>query len=109
MLPKNRRIPRELFKSILEKGRYSNSPHFSVKVSPEGEKARVAVSVSKKVAKRAVARNRARRRAYSALQELVPTIRPGLYLISTKSGAQDLKGDVLKDELRELLSNFLIK
>jgi ribonuclease P protein component len=102
MLPKSRRIPRKLFKTLLESQKYSNSPHFSLRVAPSGEP-RVAVSVSKKISKKATIRNTIRRRVYSSLQQLFPTLKNNLFLIIAKVGADKMKGEALKSELAELI------
>jgi ribonuclease P protein component len=111
MLPKERRIPRSLFQTLINPGngsakpRFSNSKHFSLRVAGASESpARVAVSVSKKVSKSAVLRNRTRRRAYSAISALLPGLKPGLYFVSAKPGADKLAGAELKAELEELFS-----
>lgn len=102
MIPKNLRISRRLFGSIMESGRVFHSPHFSLRLAP-ADSARVAVSVSKKVSKSAVARNRSRRRAYAAIAPLVFALPPKLYLFSAKSGADRLNAQELKSELAALL------
>ena len=102
MLSKNKRIPRALFKPLLESKKYFNSQNFSLRVAPS-EETRVAVSVSKKVSKLAVVRNKIRRRAYSAVLELIPKLSKTLFLIIAKPGAEKIKGDALKDELGKLL------
>lgn len=95
MLPQSSRIPRSEFAEILKSRHFSNTAHFTLRVAPGGNKAKFAVSVSKKVSKSAAVRNRTRRRAYSAL----PSAEPGLHLIVAKSGAQNVKGEELKAEL----------
>lgn len=103
MLPSSRRVPRALFKEIIEGGKYSNAQHFSLKSARGGGKpARIAVSVSKKVSKKAVVRNKIRRRAYSALSALISRIDPGLYLVSAKPGAEKLGRKELEGELKQL-------
>lgn len=64
--------------------------------------AKVAVSVSKKVSKRAVVRNKIRRRAYSAIRELIPNFSDNLFLLVAKPGAEKVQGEKLKNELAEL-------
>ncbi|MEX0932420.1 MAG: ribonuclease P protein component [Parcubacteria group bacterium] len=114
MLSKQKRIPRKLFKQIIEQSsgatsrpRFLHSKHFSVRFADfGGESARIAVSVSKKVSKSAVLRNRTRRRAYSSLRDSLPLLKAGLYLVSAKPGAEKLKGEALKLELEDLLSSL---
>jgi ribonuclease P protein component len=112
MLSKSQRIPRSEFQNIAKQGRFIASTHFSLKYSPSTSSTRqsaisprtqIAVSVSKKVSKSAVVRNRTRRRAYSALRDLLPHLKPGMYLFMAKVGADKLKGDVLRLELANLL------
>lgn len=102
MLPKSKRIPRELFKNLLNSRKYLNSPHLILRIGPS-ERVGVAVSVSKKVSKKAVVRNRTRRRIYSAISPLIPDLDNNLYLVVAKPGADKLKGEALKSELAELI------
>lgn len=102
MLSKNKRIPRKLFQPLLESKKYLNSQNFSLRVVSADE-TRVAVSVSKKVSKKAVVRNKIRRRVYSAVLEFIPRLSKNLFLIIAKPGAEKIKGDTLKIELGELL------
>lgn len=64
--------------------------------------AKVAVSVSKKVSKRAVVRNRIRRRTYSAIRKLLPNLSNNLFLLIAKPRAENVRGEKLKNELAEL-------
>ena len=96
MLPKSSRIPRALFKSLLESRQYFNSEHFSLRVA-SSDTVRVAVSVSKKISKKAVIRNKIRRRVYSAFRNIISTLKPGLYLIVAKPKAQKVKGKELEE------------
>ncbi|MEX0919418.1 MAG: ribonuclease P protein component [Parcubacteria group bacterium] len=106
MLPKSKRIPRKAFKPLLDSKRYFNSEHFSVKVA-DSKETKIAVSVSKKVSKSAVIRNKVRRRVYSILKDIIQIIKPNLYLIIVKAGAQNVKGEKLKKELSLLMVNKL--
>ena len=105
MLPKSSRIPRALFKPLLESRQYFNSAHFSLRVAPS-DKVRVAVSVSKKISKSAVVRNRIRRRAYSTLRPTLPHLPNRLFLLIAKSGVEKVKGQVLIDELAGLFKKI---
>lgn len=95
MLPRSNRIPRSEFAEIMRSRQFSNTPHFTLRTAQGGGRARYAVSVSKKVSKSAVVRNRIRRRVYSAL----PEADEGLHLIVAKSGAQSVGGEELRREL----------
>jgi ribonuclease P protein component len=103
MLPKKNRIPRKLFPDILTSRLYAHSNGFSVRFSPADEITRVAVSVSKKVAKSAAERNKIRRRTYSVLRLTLPDMRNGLYLFSARSGASALAGEKIAVEIHGLL------
>ncbi|MDB5254094.1 MAG: rnpA [Parcubacteria group bacterium] len=102
MLPKDKRLPRELFTELLERSKYANSLHFSLRYVL-GSSTRVGVSVSKKISKKAVVRNRTRRRVYFAVQSL--DLPSGLLLFVAKKGAETLKGEVLHKELQNLLGS----
>ncbi|MEX2010475.1 MAG: ribonuclease P protein component [Parcubacteria group bacterium] len=101
MIPKDKRLTRDLFKQLSLERRGLHSPHFVLKeILPKGY-ARMGVSVSKKVSKKAVIRNRTRRRVYAELRALLPFSKT--ILIIAKPGAERLKGNVLKTELAELI------
>jgi ribonuclease P protein component len=105
MLSKKSRIPRKLFPELLLNSKYTNSSAFSLRfVIPVSMKeTRVGVSVSKKISKSAVVRNRVRRRAYTALAAIISNLPSGLFLFVAKSGVEKLRGEKLKDELKKLL------
>ena len=105
MLPKSRRIPREIFKSLSRSRNSFHSQNFLLRVAPSLE-ARIAVSVPKKVSKKAVIRNKLRRRIYLAIRELFSTIKPGLYSVIAKPGAEKIKNQDLKDELSRLIRSI---
>lgn len=106
MLPKQNRLKRKDFAPILESRRFNNSPHFSLRVGVGLDKPVIAVSVSKKVSKLAVDRNRLRRRVYSALSPHINNIKPLSYLFVSKPSAKMLKGEKLSNELSELLIEY---
>lgn len=101
MLAKSQRIAREGFKPLLESKKYANSAYFSLKTASQSH-FKAAVSVSKKVSKKAVLRNRTRRRAYGALAALMP-IKPGLYLFIAKPGAESLSASEIAGEFATLI------
>jgi len=106
MVPKVRRIPRELFKQLIESRKYNNSKHFLLRIA-SSERARIAVTVSKKVSKKAVIRNRIRRRVYSVFKKLILVLKPNLYLVVAKIGSEKIKGKDLENELKLLVDNRL--
>lgn len=74
--------------------------HFSLRIT-SSDTLKVIISVSKKVSKKAVIRNKIKRRVRAALRNL--DLKPRTYLIIAKSGAEDLKGEELKNELFKLI------
>jgi ribonuclease P protein component len=70
MLPKRRRLTATEVKDILARGRSLRAGVLSAKYVTATHPLRVSVVVSKKVAKRAVDRNRARRAVYRALSQV---------------------------------------
>jgi ribonuclease P protein component len=101
MLAKKKRLTRALFKPLLAARDNRHSPHFWLKAAPD-EAFRLGVSVSKKVAKSAVVRNRVRRRVYSAISRLEASPSPALYLVVAKNGAEKMEGAELLRELEGL-------
>lgn len=109
MLPKNRRISKKDFSHILSRGKRLNSEHFLLYIAPipdgPSPKSRISFSVSKKVSKTAVERNRQRRRAYSAIGKYIEKIKDGYFLFfSFKKGGDKLKIHTIDNEVSELLS-----
>jgi|SRR3989344_3626736 len=105
MLPKNKRIPRKLFPLLKNPEQsFRNNPFF-VKIARNKEaSARFCVSVSKKVAKNAVLRNKIRRLGYRILGEYVDRIkRPILVQVSFSSLPKSA------NEVRTGLGQILIK
>ena len=76
-------------------------PHFSLRKSGS-DKTRVIISVSKKISKKAVERNRVKRRVRAYMRGLSKKLEPGSYLIIAKPGAGEIKGKILENELKML-------
>jgi len=84
MLPQKLRINSRYFNEVFSRGRFLAGSGFSGKVLTTDERqkpSRFACVVTKKALKRAVDRNRLRRRVYAALAGLQSNIKPGLALI----------------------------
>ena len=77
--------------------------HFYLRKKPALE-LKVVISVSKKVAKKAVTRNTIRRRIRPIVSELITNLRPATYFIVAQPGAENIKGEELKRELQKLFS-----
>ena len=76
--------------------------HFYLRVTP-ADRVKVVISVSKKISKKAVIRNRIRRRVRPIAREFVSKLKPATYFIIAKPGAEKIKGEELKNELKSLV------
>lgn len=89
MLPKKLRISRGDFKIIKERALTTSSKSIFLSVYTNKEnKAKFAVSVSKKVSKGAVLRNLLRRRAYSVIEKIVSKVKPAYYVFIFKNATK---------------------
>jgi ribonuclease P protein component len=109
MLPKSKRVTIRAFEEAMKGGVRIHAPHFFVMVTKaknEVERdihAKVAVTVSKKVEKLAVKRNRIKRRIYAILREnyrLLPQGTTSLFF--AKAGTLTLPLDDYRRELAEI-------
>jgi len=106
MLPKKRRIQRSSFSNIFSRGKRHNSTNLLLYVatSDKNEPSRFSFSVSKKVNKKAVDRNKLRRRGYSVVSRYLDKIKPNfLCLFSFKLGSGKIKFNELEKEIYSLL------
>ncbi|MBC8464912.1 MAG: ribonuclease P protein component [Parcubacteria group bacterium] len=109
MLPKNRRIPTLWFKERYRRITTQKSPHISMSVFEAHKKDSptcFACVISKKGGLTAVKRNSIRRRAYAILEELLPSVKGGLYC--TLSLSKEVDG-MSYDELKGQITNLLRK
>lgn len=103
MLPKRQRLTKKEFDRFFSAGKRGHSPLFTLIHSP-GDQFHGAVVVGKKVFKRAVDRNRLRRRLYNALYGLsVANNLRGVYIVLTKPAAAPATFSELKEALRKLI------
>lgn len=107
MLPKRNRVEKALFKDILTLGRVFNTTHLSLRAIKENKKqeSKFSFTVSKKVAKSAVDRNRIRRRGYAALALVwarIPDSFVGIF--SAKSGIAAISFEDLSLEVKNILA-----
>ena len=110
MLPSKRRIRKKEFSYILLNTKRFNSTHLLLSIAgfeQEQEKlSRFAFSVSKKVAKRSVDRNRLRRRGYSIISKYISDIKSGYFFVfSFKKGSEKITFIDLEKEILELLKS----
>lgn len=90
MLKKKERLTKKEFDRFFSAGKRIHSPAFTLLYTPS-ETFHGAVVVGKKVYKKAVDRNRLRRRLYNALyKEIRETGTTGVFIILAKAGATGL-------------------
>jgi|SRR5581483_4870129 len=106
MLPKTRRIQRKEYSTLLSRAEKFNSPHLVLSVCQGGPSpGRFSFSISKKVLKSAVGRNKWRRRGYSVIQKNLSGVKPGYYcFFSFKKNLQNIKFSDLEKEIIQLLN-----
>ena len=84
MLPKKNRLPGYLIPEVLAKGKTTQSSLFGLKIfkadSPL-ENSRFAFVFSAKLDKRAVKRNKAKRRLKEVVRLLLPKVKPGYFYV----------------------------
>ncbi|OGG41462.1 ribonuclease P protein component [Candidatus Kaiserbacteria bacterium RIFCSPHIGHO2_01_FULL_46_22] len=107
MLNKKERLTKKEFDRFFSSGRRFHSPLFTLIHSQETS-FHGAVVVGKKVFKRAVDRNRLRRRLYNILYRLSrESEQSGVYIILTKPQAGMVSFDELKKALESLVTQSL--
>lgn len=80
MLPKQRRIERKLFPQIISNGKRFNSTHLLLykAILETSSPSKFSFSVSKKICKHAVDRNKYRRQGYSVVSKYIKQTKPSL-------------------------------
>ncbi|MBP6884639.1 MAG: ribonuclease P protein component [Candidatus Pacebacteria bacterium] len=93
MLPKKLRLTKKEIEEHLLRAKRTKTPlfTFSYLILPNSNGPKISVSVSKKVASKAVVRNKLRRRAYSALKPLIPCLNEGTLGLVTYSSTDTQK------------------
>jgi ribonuclease P protein component len=96
-----------LFKSIGNQGTSLHSNLFSVRVTTSKDAiVRASFVVSKKVAPRAVLRNRLRRRGYEIVRVLYPTLRPLQFIFFFKKEVATATQADLKNQIELTLKKY---
>lgn len=107
MLKKKERLTKKEFDRFFSVGKRIHSPAFTLLYTPL-ETFHGAVVVGKKVYKKAVDRNRLRRRLYNALyKEIKDTEVTGVFIILAKSGAVSLDFSELRQSVSSVLKTIL--
>jgi len=103
-LPKKNRISKELFRELFPKGRGAHSRVVLLKIVPINEKdTRFAFVVPSKTAKKAVDRNKLKRRARYITAKLLPFIKTGVaVIVFFKKGAEKLNFKELEKEIGDI-------
>lgn len=111
MLPKQNRLPKSRVQYILKKGSALFNKNFTVKFlpseNPETEESRFCVIVSKKIAAKAVPRNKLRRQIFEAIRlqkTALPTKKD--IVIITKQATINLDFDGLRTEIANILKKI---
>jgi len=106
MLPKSHRLDAEGHKRLAQAGKRYFSDNLVLKVADSKENYNIfSVVVSKKIEKKAVLRNSARRRIYAIIRNFYKEISgSGIYIVSTKKPIKDIMYADLKKEI-----DFLFK
>lgn len=108
---KNRLKRRSDFQTVYRKGIRRSSRYFTLKAFPvntnsltEFGETKIAISISRKVSKKAVVRNRIKRQIRAVFRCLLPKISsPWLILIVVKAEAKECKYEHFLRELEKLL------
>lgn len=111
MLKKTRRIRRSEFSYILSNSKRINTPHLLLCVAQglNSIESKFSFSVSKKVSKSAVVRNKLRRRGYSIIGKNIDKISNGyFFFFNFKKGSDRLNFEGIENEIGVLLSDFLV-
>lgn len=104
MLSKKQRLPIQFF--VGKRGKLAKGSYFLVKIYDTKEfSSRFGVTVSAKVSKKAVERNRLKRMAYNFIQEYYKKIPVGDYWISVLPPAAKLEKENFQKELKKILDS----
>jgi ribonuclease P protein component len=105
MLAKNRRIKKELFQTIFQKGSHFQSSCLALKTIPKlCPKSSFAFIVSAGMIKKAVARNKLKRRARAIIFKTLSSLKEGHCVVFIfKKGSQNLSFKEMESEMVGLL------
>ena len=104
MLPKKKRITKDLFQDIMKNGKTASSPLFTLRYIPS-KVGQYAVVAPKTVAKQAVLRNKLRRKGYSILAK-IPQKPSILGIFFYKKEAKQADFQALESDMMALLSKI---
>jgi ribonuclease P protein component len=106
MLPRKHRINRKLFEEVAKKGKSFSCPYFSVKIAPATEnQSRFTFVVSSKISKKAVVRNKIKRRTRNIVAKLIPKIKKQINaIIFFKKGVETLTFAELQKQINDIFN-----
>lgn len=110
MFPKKRRLQKGLIEKVLKKGKNINSRGISLKyLSFSSQASAFAVVVSTKTVRKAVLRNKLKRRGRAVVVKLLPIIKEGfLVLLFFKKESAEMTFSELKTEIANLFKKAKI-
>jgi ribonuclease P protein component len=112
VLPVNNRLRRNQdFVAVYQKGERFNGAALGIRTYQRNQQptSRFGISISQKVSKRAVVRNRIKRQLRSALRQLLPELAPGWdVVIVVYPGAQECEYLQFLQQLKQLLAKARI-
>ncbi|MEK7501556.1 MAG: ribonuclease P protein component [Patescibacteria group bacterium] len=104
MLKKSNRLTTKQVLDVLKNGKVLSSPLFILRYIENQPDTRISAVAPVKIAKKAVARNRARRRMYGVVREFLPSIIPGIHaIIFSRNALADSDFESIRNELKGLL------
>lgn len=109
MFPKNRRIPRKMFPLLSNGAKTFKNSLFLLRFVLKGKPSRFCFSVSKKVAKNAVARNKMRRAGYRLLEKHLSAVLPNVLALFSFRTMPKNDGEIIKNLKSILTESKLIK
>jgi ribonuclease P protein component len=110
MLPKNQRVPRKMFPLLSNGAKVFKNNLFLLRFVPNGGLgSRFCFSVSKKVSKSAVVRNKLRRAGYKALVEYISQIKPKIIVLFSFKAVPKSSDNITKNLESILKESKLIK
>lgn len=104
MLPKKKRVTKDLFQNIIKTGRTISSPLFLFRYIPQ-KTPQYAFVAPKTVAKQAFLRNKLRRQGYSALRQN-PKIPNVLGVFFYKKGSKEATFKTIRDDVSTVLTKI---
>ena len=105
MLPKKNRADKKVVERIFKEGRVINAPNLALRFVASRGPARISVIVPKSTAKKAVERNRLRRRGYSVLEKYIKQLPLGLAgVLIFKKYQEDFS--IIEDEIKNIFNKI---